>query len=67
MAAGTTRKAVHTAVTGEISGAAAMGLAGMINRVAVTGEVEATTVEVGSIGAAEDGSLVATSGVGEWV
>ena len=64
MAAGMTRKAVDTVVNGEISGAAVMGLAGMINRAAM-GEVEARTVAVGSIVAAEAGSLVATSGVGE--
>jgi len=56
---------VDMTVTGEISRAAAMGLAGMINRVAATGEVEGTTVAIGRIGAAEDGSLVETSGVGE--
>jgi hypothetical protein len=62
-----TRKAVDTAVTGEISGAAAiMGLAGVIKKVAAMGEAEATTVAVGSV-AAEHGSLVGTSRVGEWV
>jgi len=63
-----TRKAVDTAVTGEISGAATiMGVAGMINRAAAMGEAEGTKVAVGRNGAAEDESSVATSGVGEWV
>jgi len=65
MAAGTTRKAVHTAVTGEISGAAAMSLAGMINRVAAIGEADKAIASVGEIAAARDGSSVATSAVGE--
>jgi len=61
-----TRKAGNTDVTGEISGAAAItGLAGMIKRVAATGEGEAMTTAVGSIVAVEDGSLVATGGMEE--
>jgi len=60
-----TTMAVGMGVTGEISGTAAMGLAGMINRVAVTGEADNETSGVGKIAAARNGSSVATSAVGE--
>jgi hypothetical protein len=65
MAAGMTRKAVDTVVTGEISAAAAKGLAGMINGVAVIGEADKEAGAVGEIAAVRDGSSVATSAVGE--
>ena len=60
-----TTMAVGTGVTGEISGTAAMGLAGMINRVAAIGEADKAIASVGEIAAARDGSSVATSTVGE--
>ena len=60
-----TRKAVDTVVNGEISGAAVMGVGGMINRVGVIGEADKETAEVGKTAAARDGSSVATSAVGE--
>jgi len=65
MAAGMTRRAMDTVVNGEISGAAAMGLAGTINRVAAIGEADKAIASVGEIAAARDGSSVATSTVGE--
>src|SRR5215208_3189499 len=56
MGAGMTTMAVGMGVTGEISGTAAMGLAGMINRVAVTGEAAHETAGGRGIAAARSGS-----------